>query len=192
MIKRNLNLILFFIILICLFLLTFQNFVHSGFVVEDFVDSNVSITKYLAIEFSNNLSSGIYFGNVSVLPAINLNSTGNNIGIGNSTEFYINVSSDSNTNVDFCIKANSGLTSVALDEIVLGNETYANSTSTNDSIPSLTNDVALTTNYVSSGENILPGGINYYRFWLDIPASQPSGDYNNTLSFKGIQNGLSC
>jgi len=186
------NLFLFLIIFICLVLLIFQNVSISGRATETFTDSNVSITKYIAISFSENLSEGIDFGDVNVLPATSLNATHNYDGLINGTSLYISVSSDSNTLVDFCIKANTDLTSIDLDVIGLANETYQNSTTTNLTLPAISPEISLTTSYVKSGDNIAAGTENYYRFWLDIPAAQPSGDYNNTIFFKGVQAGYSC
>jgi len=187
------NLILVFVIFSCLILLIFQNsYVISGKVTELFVSSNVSVANSFAISFSENLSEGIIFGNVSTLPAVNINASHNYDGISSATTLFINVSKDGNTAVDFCIKANANLTSIVEDVIELGNETYSNSTSTNISNPDLINEVALTTSYFKSGDAISIGNSNYYRFWLDVPASQPSGDYNNTLSFKGVQTSLAC
>jgi len=164
----------------------------TGKATEVTTSSNVSVSKYLAIEFSNNLSSGIQFGTVNSLPATNINATGNYNGAANITTYYLNVSTDGNTDVNFCIKGNAALTSAALDVIGLGNETYANASSTTSTIPLIENEVSLTSSYVKSSETIAVGGQNYYRFFLDIPVGQASGDYNNTLSFKGIQVGTSC
>ena len=188
------NLVLILVILICLGFLIFQNsFRFSGKTVEIPVSSNVSISKYVSITFSSNLSEGILFGVVSVLPAENINASHNYDGESNSTSLYINVSADGNTAVDFCIRANDNLTSVAADAIGLANETYANSTVTNTGTPgAAANSTALTTSYVKSGNAVSTGGVNYYRFWLDIPAAQPSGNYNNTVFFKGVTTTLSC
>ena len=186
------NLFLFLIIFICLVLLIFQNVSISGRATESFTDSNVSITKYIAISFSENLSEGIDFGDVNVLPATSLNATHNYDGLINGTSLYISVSSDSNTLVDFCIKANTDLTSIDLDVIGLANETYQNSSTTNLTLPTTSPEIPLTTSYIKSGDNIAVGSENYYRFWLDVPVAQPSGDYNNTVSFKGVQVGYSC
>ena len=192
--RKNLyNVVLVLIIFFCLVLLIFQNsYFISGKVTEFFTPSNVSVTNYLAIAFSENLSEGIIFGDVSVLPAVNINASHNYDGNNSATTLFINVSEDGNTAVDFCIRGNANLTSLVEDIIGLGNETYSNSTYNNITHPTLGEDVALTTSYVKSGDAIAVGGANYYRFWLDVQASQPSGDYNNTLSFKGVQTTVVC
>lgn len=166
----------------------------TGFATEGTTTSNVTISKALSIAFSANLSEGIYFGNVTTLPATDINAThnydGNPGGVG--TSYYIAVSNDSNTNVDFCVRANTGLTSATADVIGLANETYSNSTSTTVSIPTLASQVPMTTSYVKAGSNIVVGSNNYYRFFLDVPGAQPTGDYNNSVSFKGVVTALSC
>lgn len=186
---------LIFLIFLGLLLLILQNIKFlSGFSVSETI-SNVTVNKYLSITFSSNLSEGISFGTISSLPAVNQNATHNydrDFPTQNQTSYFVNVSTDSNTNVDFCIKADGNLINLANDILKLGNETYANSTTTNSSFPPASNEVSLTTFYAKSGENILIGGINYYRFWLDVPIGQQSGDYNNTITFKGIQTGINC
>jgi hypothetical protein len=187
-----LEIFLLIIILICVTLIILQNFVITGKASEYSTPSNVSISKSLSISFSSNLYEGIIFGTIASLPAVNQNATHNYDGISNGTSLYIDVSSDGNTNVDFCTKADSALTNLAADTIGLGNETYANATSTSISLPALANETPLNLNYTKSGFNISTGGTNYYRFWLDVPIAQPSGDYNNTISFKGVQTGAIC
>jgi len=187
-----LEIFLFIIILICVFLIILQNFVMTGKVSDYSMPSNVSISKAISISFSNNLSEGIIFGTIASLPATNQNASHNYDGASNGTSMYINVSLDGNTNVDFCIKANAPLTSLGGDTLNVGNETYSNSTTTSISLPSLATKNSLNLSYVKSGNNITTGGINYYRFWLDVPVAQYPGDYNNTISFKGIQTGISC
>ena len=187
-----LEIFLLLIILICIFLIILQNFVITGKASEYSTPSNVSIAKALSISFSNNLSEGIIFGTIASLPAINQNATHNYDGGSNWTSLYIQVSPDGNTNVDFCTRANTPLTNPAADIIGVGNETYSNSTMTNSSLPALSSETSLTLSYVKSGANVSTGGANYYRFWLDVPIAQPSGDYNNTVSFKGVQIGSIC
>lgn len=172
----------------------------TGYATETSTTSNVTIQKYFSIDMSANLSEGIQFGSVSTLPATNINATHNYDGVNTTvdanganqgTSMWLNVSDDSNTNVDFCIKGDALNTSTG-DEIGLGNETYANHTNTNSTLPVLADDVSLTTSYVGSGYNITIGGDNYMRFWLDVPAGTASGTYNNTVYFKGVQTEGGC
>jgi hypothetical protein len=154
-------------------------------------ESNVTITSYFAIAMSENLSNGIEFGSIATLPSANVNaSDNNNSGSGGST-MWMNVSADSNTAVDFCIKADS-LNTSANDIIGLANETYDNATLTNITRPELNREAGLTTSYVKAGAAIAAGGTNYYRFWLDVPAATVAGVYNNTVTFEGVQTTLGC
>ncbi len=180
------------IFLFSIIMLLTQQITITGKATTQSTISNVTIEKYLAIDFSTNLSSGIVFGNISTLPAADINASHNyDAGPGvNGTTMFVNISDDSNVAVDICISANTDLTdSNSGDVIGLGNESYSNSTSTNATFPPLAGQTSLTTSYVWAG-NESQGNKIYYRFWLDIPAAITSGDYNNTISFKGVeQNG---
>ena len=191
--KKNIyRAVLLIVLFLCLVFLWLQDTIFTGHASIEETFSNVSVTKSLAILFSSNLSAGIQFGDVAILPSTNINATQNYGDPDNGTEYYINVSTDGNTAVDFCIKAGGDLTSLASDVLGVGNETYSNATLTNSSVPELSSEVALSLSYVKSGYNIAVGSVDYYRFWLDVPTAQPSGDYNNTISFKGIQTGVGC
>src|SRR3989344_5442177 len=80
----------------------------------------------------------------------------------------------------------------SVNTIGVGNESYANHTVTNVSLPLVTSAVDLTTGYVKSGFNITVGGNDYLRFWLDVPAATTAAYYNNTLSFEGVTTGAGC
>lgn len=164
----------------------------TGYATEGSAVSNVTITSYLSIEMSTNLTEGILFGNVTELPATDINASHNYDGTSSGSTLYLEVSTDSNTNVDFCAMANDDLISSGLDIIGVGNQTYSNSTTTDAGTPDLANQSSLTKSYVKSGINVEQGGKLYYRFWLDIPAAQPAGTYNNTVYFKGVNTGVSC
>lgn len=181
------------IILICLVLFFVQNVSSiTGHATEDSTYSEVTIQSYLAINFCDNLSTGILFGDVISLPATNINGSHNYDGTSSASTYCILVSEDSNTAVDFCLKADDDLISPGADRIGLSNETYANSTTSDLATPALANEVPLTTSYVKSSSSISVGGTNYYRFWLDIPGGQATGTYNNTVSFKGVNTGNAC
>lgn len=166
----------------------------TGLATESYTSSSVTVQKYLAISMSANLVDGINYGTVSSLPSIDTDSTDNYNGASSTTTMYINVSSDSNTAVDFCIKGNSGLNDpVGRNTIGLGNETYLNSTSTSSTVPGpSTSSLALTTSYVKSGAAIAIGTADFYRFWLDVPTATASGTYNNSIYFKGVENTQAC
>ena len=175
----------------------------TGYATTATTTSNVTISSYFAIAMSQNLSNGIQFGSVSTLPTTSQNATHNYDGVNttaqnitlngtNGTSMWMNVSSDSNTAVDFCTKADAALTTSGGSTIGVGNETYHNSTQTNITIPNILSEVAFTTSYVKAGFNTSIGSNNYYRFWLDVPAGTASGSYNNTISFEGIATGGAC
>lgn len=164
----------------------------TGFATSGSTVSNVTITSYLSIAMSTNLQQGILFGSVDTLPANYINASHNYDGTSSASTMLINVSTDSNTNVDFCIKANANLQNAGTDIIGIGNETYSNSTTTDAANPAIANNVSLTTSYVKNGANIAKGNGNYYRVWLNIPAAQATGTYNNSISFEGVVTGGSC
>ncbi len=188
------NMILIIVIVVALGLLFFQNVsAITGHATYDSTSSNVTIEYYLSLALCTNLSEGISFGNVSSLPATNMNGTHNYDGsLFTASTYCVNVSDDGNTPVDLCLGATTDLTNSALDVIGIGNETYANWTATNASLPHIDNETALTTSYAKSGLAIAAGSVNYYRFWLDIPAAQPSGTYNNSVYFKGVTQSVAC
>lgn len=186
------NLFLIALIFVCFLLFLFSKLSIHANATEGSTVSNVTVQKSLAISFSFALAEGITFGTVNILPAENVEALGNKILFDNSSEYYIIVSEDGNVDADFCIRADGPLTSSAMDILGLGNETYSNSTFSDFDFPSLSDEVSLTTSYVKAGNNISVGSRNYYRFWLDVPGGQPSGNYNNTISFKGVQTGFSC
>jgi len=169
-----------------------RSFGITGHATETSTVSNVTIQKYLSIAVCPNLVGGIVFGDVASLPAIGLNASHNYDGGSSASTICINVSDDGNTAIDLCSKADGPMNTSTGDEILLGNETYSNSTITNSTHPIPLDNVSLTTGYIRSGDAISAGGVNYYRFWLDIPAAQPSGTYNNTVWFKGVTTTLSC
>jgi hypothetical protein len=107
----------------------------------------------------------------------------------------VNISSDGNTNVDLCVSANQNLKTAANDQILIGNETYTNKTgSTTVSVPPQTpaSQAAFSLSSAKSALNVNPGNVTYYRFFLDIVAAQPSGTYNNTITFAGVNAGTAC
>ena len=165
----------------------------TGHATETSTTSQVTIQQYLAIDPSDNLTAGIIFEDIATLPMINDNATGNYNGTGDSSLYYINVSTDSNTNVTFCTKGSGDLQNVGLDSIGLGNETYvSNVTSSDISTPDVLDEVSLTIGYVEAASNVGIGETSYWRFWLDVPAGQATGTYNNSVSFKAVNLGAGC
>ncbi|MBR9703930.1 hypothetical protein GOV12_00835 [Candidatus Pacearchaeota archaeon] len=169
----------------------------TGFATEISTVSNVTIQSFLSIDMSTNLSEGIQYGNVASLPAYNVNSThnyDNQGGVENLSSMFINVSIDSNTAVDLCLKADDDLNDSAGGNIIgITNMTYANNTYNNLTLPNMTTDNSLALDTYEKGTVDLPkGNSSFFRFWLDVPASTVAGSYNNSIYFKGVQNGSAC
>ncbi|UCD07696.1 MAG: hypothetical protein JSW41_01865 [Candidatus Aenigmatarchaeota archaeon] len=170
-----------------------------GLATEQSTVSEAVIAKYLAISKSGNLSDGIDFGNITSLPAtdtnatMNFNSTEQPMNWANETLYWIELSYDSNTNVDFCIRSTTFNTTGG-DEIALGNYTWNDSLINNYIKPNLTYSSPLYDNntYKKGLTNAAPGDNDTYRFWLDVPAYVNPGTYNSTVWFKGVPTGDPC
>ncbi|MEM2873977.1 MAG: hypothetical protein QW063_00755 [Candidatus Nanoarchaeia archaeon] len=156
--------------------------------------SRVAISYYFAISLSTNLSEGIDFGNITSLPANDLNATHNYDGANGTTSFWVHVSNDSNVNVDICHRAQGPLTTVGNDTIELGNYTWSDSLTNTNLLPAgPPGSNTFTTSFVKGNNvNIAPGNNGYYRYWLDIPLGQPAGTYNNIIEYKAVYAGVSC
>jgi len=166
---------------------------------EQSTSSNATVNNYVAIALSTNLSTGIEFGSLDP-------DTGNNNATGNydagpegdggthvrNSSYYIVVSTDSNSNVDFCIKDETALNTSGDDWLLNGNYTW-NDNSTSNTTEDNSTDHHFTLDYVPTNVTaVTPGSQNFFKFYLDIPASQPAGVYNNTVYIKGIVTGASC
>ncbi|NCN86778.1 hypothetical protein GW932_03005, partial [archaeon] len=121
---RLINGILITLIIFSLSLYFLELYSITGHATEGTTYSNVTISKYFSISFSTELQAGIDFGTVATLPATNVNATQNYAGIGSETLYYVNISTDSNTPVDFCLRGISDMQSIAADVLGLGNESY--------------------------------------------------------------------
>lgn len=193
--RGKINTVLAIVLIASLALLFFENIsAITGHATDAQTTSNVTIMKYLSIQMSPELQSGIKFEDIITLPTTDDNATENYAGVGNSSLYYIQVSNDSNTAVDFCVMANSGMMNEGGDVIGLGNETYHAINTTSDATnPDITLQVPMTTSYVRAVNNTGIGGEAYFRFWLDVPAGQSTGQYNNTFLVRGINMGqASC
>jgi hypothetical protein len=80
----------------------------------------------------------------------------------------------------------------SLDIILIGNESYSNTSVTNDTYPIKGEETIFTFAGVKAGQTITPGNSTYYRFWLDVPAEVASGSYNNSIVFTGVEAGDAC
>ncbi|MCX6746679.1 MAG: hypothetical protein NTU63_00920 [Candidatus Pacearchaeota archaeon] len=197
--KEGMFLAVFIVILVFSIIMIFnQTSKLTGFATTSGTTmSNVTISGYFSITLSDNLTNGIYFGTVNSLPAPNRNATGNNNSATNdangNTSFFINVSTDSNIGVDFCLRSTADLKTSGGDVIAIGNETYSNSTFVNGTWPALGKEVAFNkTAGIKTGQNVTGGNVTYYRFYLDVPVATPTGSYNNTISFEAVANTNAC
>jgi len=150
--------------------------------------SRVELTAFYAIALSNNLSNGIDFGSIDTIPSSDLDALANYNTSNNKTLYAVSVSQDSNTDVDFCIKAtnmtNGGGVILPLTGYTWQDPTVPNTNNLTDPFgPG--GSISMTEAFVASEANVTPGNSTYYRFWLDIPGSQEVGIYNNTVFFKG-------
>ena len=191
--ERVCNGILIGILIISLGLLFFANAnAITGRAVSGSTYSNVSIQQYLAIEMSDNLTAGIDFGSIQQLGIDNYNATENYNGTSNSTLYWITVSTDSNTAVDLCTKANAPMSN-GVDEIGLGNQSFASNVTASDlGNPHVDNETSFTTSRQEGHFNVPIGNLSYWRFWLDAPLGQAVGTYNNTIEFYGYNAGTGC
>ena len=190
------NGILIGILVISLSLLFFANAsAITGHAVSRNTFSNVSISSYYAVNWSANLTSGIIFEDIISLPVTDDNATGNWVDVptDNSSGYWAIVDTDGNIPIDFCLHANGAMTTSGGGVIGLGNETYtSNVTSSNFTSPYIGDQIALQTSSTETSSDIYPGNYTYWRFWLDVPAAQEAGSYNNTLTFKAIAFSESC
>ncbi len=135
----------------------------------------------VAVSLSSSLANGINW-TINSLPIYNLSANGNNLdGI---TSYDIQVQSTGG-NIDLYIKADSDLTS-GIDVIGLGNETFSFNL-TNNTVPSI-NKRFLTKNYTDNlvVSNIPSNTTIYFKFFLNAPAQQAPGTYQNNVSFKAV------
>ncbi len=160
---------------------------------EETTVSNVTIQQYVAISMNTNLSLGILFGTVD--PGILENNASHNYDdeTQTNTTMWLSIDTDSNINVDFCIKDDAALTKGG-DTIPNTNYTYVgNNTINGNTMNDVTSSVNITTVYSNFGDdNLAPGNKTYMQFWLDIPVAQTPGLYVNNVNFKGIVTGASC
>src|SRR3989338_160962 len=108
----------------------------TGAATTQTTSSDATIQAYFAIALSNNLSAGISFGTIATLPSTDVNATAN-YNNTNFTLYSVDISTDSNVNVDFCFKADSDFDTSGGDVIGLGNWTYDDDTVNNFTNPTL-------------------------------------------------------
>jgi hypothetical protein len=161
----------------------------TGYATTANAETQAQIANYFSINSSENMSAdGVVFA-ISSLPATSANATANYVS--DASLLFLTVETDSNVNVDFCVKANASLVYGA-NTIELGNYTWSNSTANNVTTPDLAEASALLTTFDNSTLNVAPGSEDFYRFWLSVPSNQAPGTYRNQINFKGVQNGNEC
>lgn len=175
------------------FLLSGDNTSFTGAATTQTTQSRVSISYYYAISLSDNLADGIDFGNITSLPATDLNATDNHNGANSTTTMWVLLSNDSNVNIDVCTRAQGPLNTTGGAEIGLGNYTWSDSLTTTGSLPSGPSTTAYTTSFAKGNSvNIAPSSKGYYRYWLDVPVGQAAGTYTNTVEYKAVYTGAGC
>lgn len=194
--KAGFYLITFFALAVFLFVLSFLY--HSYAATTSSTTSNVTVASSIGLVLSGNLSAGIYFGNVTI-GTNDANGSANylyNDSIysgANTTAYWIQMAASNNENVDTCISANTHLTSVTTT-IGVGNITYdANSSRIGANMNNGASSALLSTSATKFGNTSITAGNNQtIQFYLDIPAAQASGVYNNTITFSIVSAGASC
>ena len=153
--------------------------------------SEANITAYFAVAMSENMADGIEFSTV-VAGTDNNNATDNYNNASSGSSMYMAVSNDSNIPVDVCISSDDHMRNAANDVLDLSNFVWDSATSTDAATPTLGSAIAMTTSFAST-EAAITGGVNdYFRFWLSAPLSQPGGIYNNTVTFRAVQQDAGC
>lgn len=154
--------------------------------------SNATVAVSLGFTFSNNLSAGVLFGSLN-------QNTNNNNATGNHnatllTMYNITMSSDNNANADTCLSDNQSLLSGS-NQILNGNYTFdANSTinGNNLNVSGIGGSTISTTSTLVGTTALAANQVQHFKFYLDVPSGQPAGVYNNQLSFKVLETGVSC
>jgi hypothetical protein len=187
--KKTDCLIYFAVILMIAFLVLLIPTGKTGPTDEKSTPSNATVSVFVEVTLSSDLAAGISFGNVDQNSNDN-NATANNFTLG-ASGYIVTAGAANSVNIDLCIKDSVALTKTP-DTIPNTGYTYNFTATTNASTPDLPGTV-ITTDYVKTQHtNIAANGKSYSRFWLDIPAVQTAGTYNNTVYIKGIETGGSC
>lgn len=183
-------------------ILIVQNSQNIDATTESSTVSNATVAVTIGFTFSSNMTAGILYGSVNAGSNDN-NASGNNnqnwsdVGCtgSNCTAYWINFDSANNIGSDTCIKDNANLT-VSGGSTTIPNSGYTydmNITANGSNMNSATGSTAITNAYVLAGSTNINATQNQtMQFYLDVPASQPAGTYNNTISIKIVQTGAGC
>src|SRR3989344_5386713 len=146
------------------------------------VPSRVAIGSVIEIISSSDLAGGIDFGLVTP-PSSDIPAEEND-NAGGGTSLYIQRTTNSNANIELCIKADGSLTETSgIATIPLADETYSFASNSNPSGPAGSTSLA-TSDAFASGTMSQSDSITYYRFWLDVnDPTQAAGSYENLITF---------
>ncbi len=154
--------------------------------------ATAEIVYYYALAESADFSAGIDFSSLA-------HNTQNNNASSNyensGTGYALNLSTDSNTDVSICVKANTDLkihTSPS-NLIGIGNMTFNASITNSTSLPAFGNRTEMNSSiFRNATHNLGAGNATFFRFWLTVPDGTVSGTYNNSATFKAIRTGDAC
>lgn len=148
---------------------------------------NVTIVEpeiFIAIALSPWLEQQVNWS-ISSLPAVNESALGND-----GDFYYVNLSVTGGT-ADLYVKADANLSTPGGDTILLGNETYVNVTNGPSWPEGNDGRVQMTDGYQMIGSGLSDGDQVFLHFFLSVPPGSAAGNYNNSLDFKAVANGLS-
>jgi len=175
----------------------------SGGATQVDAPSSAQVISYYAVEASTQLGQkpAIIWSNINPPILTDLPSDANSAGINfpsgsptwgvPATAYGVKVSTDSNVlGVTFCIKADGPLQS-GINSIPIGNYKWDSNVDPGNPGnpgpgPILGNAVGMSTTFIQADTSIGPGFVDYFRFWLTVPAGQAAGTYTNQVTFKGV------
>jgi len=197
-----------------LLLIPIIDFVYGATSYNSNVIMNATVTFAISVTPSTALGGGIEFGSLSTNTNNNLalnDTTGDyalNVTLNmNSTDYNLTVDSTSTFNVDFFNKAKYGYLNNSENETILiqnvtleANQSY-DGNNVNYTKGYEPNTIRLTASWAGIGSNSttdkLPcnntvntgSGYCAMIYFLDVPANQPSGNYNTTYCFCAVEVG---
>ena len=154
--------------------------------------ATAEIVYYYALAESADFSGGIDFSSLA-------HNTENNNASSNyensGTGYALNLSTDSNTDVSICVKANTDLKNHTNSSnlIGIGNMTFNASITNSTGLPAFGNRTEMNSSiFRNATHNLGAGNATFFRFWLTAPDAAVPGDYNNTATFKAVRTGNDC
>jgi len=175
---------------------------------------NATITFSIAVNPSTALTGGISFGTIAppITNQFAINDTTGPYDMNtthNNTDYNLTVDSTTSRQVDFFNKAqygylnNSNNETILIENVTLEANSSWSGENLNYSIEVEPNDIELnitwraighihnTTDDLNPCNNTAHDGTGYcaMMYWLDVPANQPSGDYNTTYCYCAVEVG---